>query len=500
MGDRLNILWLMSDQHHAGCMGAAGHRDVRTPNLDVIAQRGVRFTRAYCNNPICGPSRVSMITGQYIRTTGITGNELFDADLPNPGTLPTLLRQQGYQTAMIGKGHTLRRWDQDGYEWIRYCDLCDADRANPRTCHYFDHLVRHGLADLYDLGYRPPGQPGAGWAPFISALPYQHSVEHWTGDESLAFLQGRDTTRPFFLKVSFQRPHNPLSPCREHAAMYDPVRLTLPDSIRDLFERRFDGKPAFQRRHIATHVSTGYPYVPRDTDDLRLNLAYYLTLVTVIDEQIGRILEHLRSSGELDNTIIVYLSDHGDFAADHGLMFKNLGIYESIHRVPLLLSYPGGPRGVVRNALVELVDVYPTLCDLIGLPTPPHVEGRSLLPTVGLDRGREMVFCEWDFTSHPEQRQVAAVRDERHRLVVYDALPDGELYDHALDPEELINRWSDPAYLAVRQRLQQALAEHRGQAQRRWGLEEDRRAQDAARGLPTWRIHRQGEAWSRVMG
>lgn len=496
---RPNILWLMSDQHHAGCMGVAGHPDVRTPNLDGLARRGVMFTRAYCNNPICGPSRVSMITGQYIRTTGVTGNELFDADLPNPGTLPTVLRQHGYQTAMIGKGHMLRRWDQEGFEYIRYCDLCDADRADPRTCHYFDHLVRHGLADLYDLGYRPEGQPGAGWAPFISELPYEHSVEHWTGDEALRFLHSRDADRPFFLKVSFQRPHNPLSPCREHAGLYDPSKLKLPDSIRDLFERRFEGKPAFQRRHIASNVSTGYPYVPRDQADLRLNLAYYLALVTVIDEQIGRILDHLRLTGELENTIVLYTSDHGDFAADHGLMLKNLGIYESIHRVPLILSFPGGPRGVQRRGLVELVDLYPTLCDLVGLPTPGHVEGRSLLPVVERDQGKQMVFCEWDFTSHPEQRRVAAVRDQRYRLVVYDAIDEGELYDHDSDPGELINRWSDPALLHVREQLRQALAEHRGPGVRRWGLEEDRQAREPMKGLPTWRVHREGVAWSKIM-
>ena len=495
-----NILWLMSDQHHAGCLGVAGHPDVRTPHLDRLAQEGVRFTRAFCNSPICGPSRVSMITGQYVRTTGITGNALFEADVPAPRTVASHLRHAGYQTALIGKAHMLRRWDIAGFEHRRYCDLCDADADDPRTCHYFDYLVRHHLADDYDLGYLPPGHPGHGWAPFVSRIPNRHSVEHWTGDEALAFLQHRDRGRPFFLHLALQRPHIPLLQGLDHPNFYDPNALAPPASRVDLFDRRFMGKPAFQRRHIHSNLGTGYPYVPCDENDLRRNLSHYLALVTVIDEQIGRVLDQLRQTGELDNTVVLYTADHGDFAGDHGLMLKNLGIYESIHRVPLLLRYPGGPRGVTREGLVELVDLYPTFCDLADLPTPGGVEGRSLRPVAeGHDSGKDVAFCEWDFTSHPEQRRVAAIRDVRFRMVVYEDAPDdGELYDHQADPDELVNLWSDPHRADVRRRLSTALVEHRGQQARRWGLEEDRAELARTAGSLTARIHRRGETWSQA--
>ena len=129
MNSRPNVLFLMSDQHNAGSLGCAGHSTVRTPNLDRIAASGVRFTRAYCNNPICAPSRVSFATGQYPHTHGILGNNNFELDDRNPDTLAAVFRRRGYQTAIIGKAHMVKRWDAEAYEHIRYCDLCDADRV-----------------------------------------------------------------------------------------------------------------------------------------------------------------------------------------------------------------------------------------------------------------------------------------------------------------------------------------------------------------------------------
>ena len=234
MTQRPNILFLMSDQHNAQSMGCAGHPVVRTPNLDRLAEQGVRFTRAYCNNAICAPSRISFVTGQYCHTHRILGNDNFELQDANPNTLGAVLRRHGYQTAQIGKAHMVGAWDREAYEHIRYCDLCDADRRDPRKHHYFRYLIEHGLADQYEDGNLPPdheahhSQKCCG----IASLPYEHTVECWTGDQTLAFLRQRDRRRPFFVHMSFERPHPNWTPAREHADLYAPADITLgPDAV-----------------------------------------------------------------------------------------------------------------------------------------------------------------------------------------------------------------------------------------------------------------------------
>jgi arylsulfatase A-like enzyme len=429
----------MSDQHNAGSLGCAGHRVVRTPHLDRLAGEGVRFTRAYCNNPICAPSRICFVTGQYCHTHRILGNDDFELGDANPNTLGAVLRRHGYQTAQIGKAHMVGAWDRDAYEHIRYCDLCDADRRDPRKHHYFRYLIDHGLADLYEDGALPRdheahhSRQGCG----IAALPYEHTIEHWTGEETLAFLRQRDRRRPFFVHMSFERPHPNWTPAREYANLYAPADIALgPDAV-DWWDRRWAGRPDFIQRLVAGRMAN------RSLSDLQRMLACHLALVTVIDMEIGRVLDELRATGDLDNTIVVYTADHGDFAGDHGICDKNLGIYESIHRIPFIVRYPGGPRGEVRDGIIESVDLLPTLCALADVPAPEGTDGRSIVPELGgRGQGKDQAICEWDFPS--PQRRVNAIRTRRYRLVYYDHDKGGELYDHETDPYELTNRWSDP--------------------------------------------------------
>ncbi len=339
----------MSDQHNATCMGHAG-RAIHTPNLDALAARGVRFSQAFCNNPICAPSRVTFITGQYPRTHRHLGNNIFDHDQRNSLTLSALARRNGYQTALIGKAHMIRAWDEEGFEHIRYCDLIDADRNDPTTHHYFSYLLEHGLAEAYEYGTLPEEHPGAHTHPFVGEIPHEHGLEVWTGNETLAFLRARDQRRPFFVQMSFQRPHPPWSVCPACSELYDPDEIELPHSAAELFERGFLGKPAFQKAKTANRGEYGTPV---DEADLRARLTFYYALITSIDAQIGRVVDYLRETGELENTVIVYVADHGDFAGEHGLTYKNMGIYESIQRIPFLLSYPGGPCGCAVGELVE---------------------------------------------------------------------------------------------------------------------------------------------------
>lgn len=446
MQRRPHVLWLMSDQHHAGCTGYAGNPNVRTPNLDRIAARGVEFTRAFANNPICSPSRICFMTGQYMRTHRMFGNDHAEYPHPNPETLACLFRRYGYQTGLFGKSHMIRRWDDDGFERVRYTDLCDATHDDPLTTHYFRYLNELGLADFYEEGSPKKGQAYTldGTAPAV--LPYEHSIEHYTGEETLKFLTERDVSRPFFIHMTFQRPHAPIAPAGEFFDLYDPEEIVLPDSAVDYFENRFSGKPGFMRRMLEN--GCGYPLA--DTDPMRLKrcLASYYALITCIDMEIGRVLQKLEEMGELENTIIFYTADHGDFAGDHGLFHKNFGLYESIQRIPFLLSWPGGPRGMRCEEIVESVDFYPTLCQLCEVPLPPGREGKSVVSVVlGDEPGRDAAYCEWDWWLL--RRKVAAIRTRDFRLVFYGGSEGGELYDHRSDPGEVNNLWEQPEYAGI---------------------------------------------------
>ncbi|MFP4166682.1 MAG: sulfatase [Opitutales bacterium] len=456
-------------------MSCADRPEVRTPHLDRLATRGVRFERAYCNNPICGPSRCSMISGQYPHTTGITGNFLHECDIPAPQTLPIVLRDLGYQTMMVGKAHMIRQWNEAGFEQLRYTDLIDADDGDLRNVHYYKYLIDQGLADAYDLGARLEGQTGHQLERFISDIPLEHNIETWSGDQAVQLLQERDRNRPFMMQLSFQRPHEPLCIPPECADWYDPASLTLPESIGDYFDQRFEGKPKFQRNYIRGGTM-GYPYRPRDEDDLRGQLAYYYTLITLIDQQIGRVLNELEAEGELDNTVIAYVADHGDFAGEHGLILKNLGIYESIHRTPFIVSYPDGPRSQARDAMVELVDLYPTLLDAAGLGEhlTTSVEGMSRLPEARGERnGLEHTVCEFDFNNR--QPYSVAVRSRTHRLVLYPEQAEeiGELYDHRNDPGELNNLWEQAEHRDIRLDLTERALCFISRYPRRWSFSND---------------------------
>ena len=494
-----NILWLMSDQHNAACLSICGHPDVQTPHLDQLAQSGIRFDRAYCNNPICGPSRSCFLTGQTPKTHGITGNYIRNlrSDAPN---LATTFRQEGYQTGLIGKAHLPKAWIDAGFEHQRLCDMTDAAPEDPRSCHYFDYLVRNGLGDAYDLGNRKPGQTGAGFNTFISEIPQAHCLETWTGNEAIDFLEQRDCDRPFFLKVSFQRPHEPYSPSAEDADRYDADSITVPDSACDYFYHAFSGKPRHHREHIQQPKGSGYPYRSYSREALKLQMARHFTLISMIDDQIGRIVEQLKASGDYDNTIIAYVADHGDFAGEHGLVLKNLGIYESIHRIPFILAGPHITPCHDSETFVESIDFFPTLCDLAGIHDAPQTEGLSLTSAL---QGTELphrshVTCEWDFYDEP-QRQVYAIRTPAYRFVHYTTRPDdGELYDCIQDPDELENRFHDPSLAGEKARFLQMIEAYQVQTRRIHTPADDAPLIEKDKDQPTRLIVTGDKTWSQL--
>jgi len=347
------------------------------------------------------------------------------------------------------------------------------------------------LADLYEDGSLPPEHDNNTRGCAIAKLPYEHTNEHFTGEESLKFLQNRDRRRPFFLQMSFERPHPNWMPSPEHAQLYDPGEIPLGEDAADWWENGWDGRPAFIRQQVANLMRN------RSPDDLKRMLAYHFALITVIDREIGRVLDYLRETGEIENTVVVYTADHGDFAGEHGICNKNIGIYESIHRIPLLLSYPGGPQGTAVDGIVESIDLFPTLCELADVPAPATCEGSTLLPVAeGRAAGKEQALCEWDFPA--PQRFVNALRTPRFRIVYYGHEKGGELYDHENDPHEMRNLWDDAAHQSTRLELLELLFDRVNQYQRKSDFDSDAAKAAAFRLSPTRMIHKRCGKWSEI--
>jgi choline-sulfatase len=487
-----NVLWIMTDQFNANCMSFLGSQ-AQTPNLDRIAAQGVTFERAYCNNPICAPSRVSFITGQYLHTHGLQGNNVVMYPHRNSDTVSALFRRSGYRTGLLGKAHMPRLWNEEGFERLRYTDLCDALPADPTTTHYFQYLDERGLAGWYEEGTARPESPGHNDGSVPADLPYEHSIERYTGNETLCFLQdGLDDARPFFIQMTFQRPHGPIRPARQYFDLYNPDEIELPASAVDYFERRFAGKPAFMVDRLKDGCR--YPLADPDPGVLRRVIASYYALITCIDMEIGRVLDWLQEHGQAENTIVVFSADHGDFAGEHGLFHKNLGIYESIHRIPFLLRIPGGPAGTRREQIIESIDLYPTLCELAGLDVPDCVEGSSLLPIVGEDAlGKEEALAEWSWGG--ATARINALRTERYRLVYYARETGGELYDHSTDRGEVHNLWDDPRYTGVQMEMLQRLFDRVNAYRAASEFQDDVAIHHQRRWMPTEMMHKRRLDW-----
>ena len=275
---------------------------------------------------------------------------------------------------------------------------------------------------------------------------------------------------------------------------YEACKLTLPPTADEVEVRRFEGKPKYQQDYV-NETQKGYPYVPNDSEDLKRQLAHYYTLISVIDAQIGRIMDWLKAAGIEEETIVVYHADHGDFAGEHGLMLKNLGIYEAIHRIPFILRYPGCHAGR-ESGMIESVDLFPTLCALAGLPLPAGLDGRCV---AGVDAEfSKSVICEWDWGKAPQSR-VIAVRLEKYRFVYYmEAADDGELYDLEQDPGEIHNLYDSSSMKQVREKMLQIALSHLLSGVRRLGIDHDRAiARLSPPGL-TRRVFKHGVKWSSV--
>lgn len=451
---RPNILYIMTDRFNERCISAYGHPDVKTPVIDSLIENGVSFRNVFCQTALCQPSRVSIFAGQYAHTHGVEYNFAFGGPISQMLPLPKLLRDKaGYRTGAIGKIH-LGTWPaQTGFERIESCcDTTIGEAGGERECEYYQYLREKGFFEEYrKTVLESPRRVIENMHYGELAIPAEHSLEAWTADRTIEFIRQSDD-KPFFAWCSFLRPHNPHMPPPDAPVTYDPGSLTIPDYHSLNFETkpRYASRPGLETLWKASAIGEQH---------LRNALAGYYGNISWIDHEIGRMLDHLRESGKLENTIVIFSADHGCFAGNYGQIGVNCMTYDHLYRIPYIWSCPSHLPKAQYHDLVESIDMYPTLCDLLGVDIPPSVQGTSHANALDRARfpqhfsGRDDVFFE--------RSTVKTIRTRTHKLsICFNGRDrDGELYDLVNDPEELRNLFDNPAVAYIQKNLTERILE-----------------------------------------
>ncbi len=485
-----NILFIMCDQLRRDYLGCYGHPTIRTPHLDALATRGTRFTRAYVQGPVCGPSRMSTYTGRYVASHGATWNFV-----PLPVQIPTLgdyMRNVGLRTALIGKSHVLpdilglqrlgidpasgvgSLLAQGGFEpFARHDGIVPDAKAEQGKPAYNGYLQQNGYGarnawhEFANAGTDIHGQLQSGWqmrnAGLAARVKEEHSETAWVTDEGLRFIKEQGD-KPWCLHLSYVKPHWPyIAPAPYHDA-YGPEDV-VPAARSDA--ERSQGHPVL--RAFQQHVDS--QSFARDEVRTKV-IPTYMGLVQQIDEHVGRLMQALKALGRQDDTLVVFTSDHGDLLGDHWLGEKEM-FYESSAAVPLIVVDPrAAVTGKTCDALVESIDLIPTFLDALGAPPEGcWLEGQSLMPAVcGTGKVlREAAFSELDYAFYPAARMLGLdvngakatmACTDRWKYVDYMGF-EPQLFDLKQDPQELLDLGTSSAHAPAREEMQIRLAHWR---------------------------------------
>ena len=451
MSGNPNILFIMSDDHAAHAMSCYGSRINQTPNLDRIANEGMRFDNCFCTNSICGPSRATILTGTYNHVNGMTtlSSKLDNRQL----NFAKLLQQDGYQTAVIGKWHL----GQGPEHW-------------PTGFDYYNIL--QGQGPYFDPEMVCNGEK----------ITYQGYTTDIITDLSLDWLEKRDPDRPFCLLYQHKAPHRSWEPDEKHAHMYDDVDIPEPETFDDDYANRASAaaeakmrvESDLNDRDLKQPVPEGLTPQEEKSWKYQRYIKDYLRVVAAVDDNVGRVLDYLDEQGLADDTIVIYTSDQGFFLGDHGWYDKRF-MYEESLRMPFVIRYPReiDPGSVNRDIILN-VDFAPTFLDYAGIEQPDSFQGasfRSLLQGDTPDGWQTSLYYRyWMHLAHHNVYAHYGVRTLRHKLIYYyaDALgqpgavddtrePEWELFDLEKDPQELNNVYADPDYVDVVAELKEEL-------------------------------------------
>jgi uncharacterized sulfatase len=470
----MNILLITSDQHHFRALGKLNSH-IKTPNLDRLANEGMLFERGYTVNPVCTPSRVSILTGHYPSKHGCyhVGTSLPEDYQP---TISSQLANAGYYTALLGKAHFNACLDPNSFEARPNVEDLDKFRSWDGPFYGFQHaklLIGHtsevhasGMhygAWLEDQGIKRSDYFGIhGYNEYGTwSLPEDKHGSRWIADETIdAINAAQEESKPFFLWSSFQDPHNPYVVPEPWASMYDPKTIPLPEDL----DCSMEGKPHFYD-DIYSHRPCDDPdlqnirYDCRNANHITLEktkelYAVYYGMISLMDHHIGRVLDVLDENGLTEKTLIVFTSDHGDYLGNHNLWGKGLLAYEDIQRVPFIVRHPQCKTpGVNSKSLQSLIDLEASFLSAAGLPQPDGSQGvdqtNSWLNVNQKVRDWVMLECtptESNFCQH-------TFIENRYKLILYHDRAYGELYDLHEDPNQSQNLYDDILYRDLRNTL-----------------------------------------------
>ncbi len=427
-----NVLFIMSDD--LTCMlGCYGQKEMKTPNIDKLAKRGVLFERAYCQFPLCNPSRASLMTGRRPDTTTVTGNALyFRKVLPDVVTLPELFKNNGYFSARVGKiyhygvpGQIGTSGMDDAPSWNQVINPRGRDKDDENEV----------------INYTPKIGLGASMSFLIAKGADEDQTDGKVATETIGLLE-KHKDGPFFIAAGFYRPHVPDIAPAKYFELYPFEKMSLPKDPPE---------------HLAAIPKMAFflrePNYGLDQEKLRRFKSGYLSSISFMDAQVGRLMNALDRLNLAENTIVVFVSDHGWLLGQHG-QWQKMSLFEESARVPMIFYVPHGKANGQRSSrTVELVDVYPTIAELCGIKAPAGFEGKSLRPLLTNAK------AEW---TKPALTQVVngprsgrSVRTERWRYTEWNGGKAGrELYDHDKDPRELKNLASDPKLAKTLESLQ----------------------------------------------
>lgn len=482
-----NILLITSDQQHYDTLGVTNPR-ISTPALDRLAREGMRFDRAYCNNPVCSPSRSTLITGLYP-----SSHHCWTIGVKLPEDVPTVgdvFQAHGYDTTLIGKAHFQPLASQPGSESIE-CQpiLRDLDfwrgfhgpwygfshvetaRMHAHESHVGQHyaiwLEEQGLTNWKDYFQQYPRvkddkYAGPQYTHDMMAwdLPEHLHHSHWIAERTLARIERSVLEdRPFYLWSSFFDPHPPYVVPEPWASMYNPEDMTPGTFV----EGEMDGMPPHHRKTQEENPDYsmydeeggqglhGFQSHLHTEERLRRSIACYYGMISLMDQAIGRILGGLDRLGIADNTLVVFTTDHGHFIGQHGLIAKGAFHYEDMLRIPMLARYPGHiPADATSSALQGLIDYPSTFLSAAGIQPPGLMQGVNQLDVWRgkAESARDHVLVE--NRHNPTTVHLRTFVDSRYKLTVYRDAEYGELFDLQEDPDELSNKWDDPAYRTVK--------------------------------------------------
>ncbi|GAB6008137.1 sulfatase family protein [Dysgonomonas reticulitermitis] len=481
-----NILFIMTDDHTTQAISVYGGKLVETPNIDRIANEGIRFDNCYATNALSGPSRACILTGKFGHINGFTDNaKTFDG---SQETFPMLLQQNGYQTAIIGKWHLI---------------------SEPRGFDFWSILSgQHEQGDYYNPDFIENGQ----------SIQEQGYVTDIITDKAIHYIKDRDTSKPFVLMVHHKAPHRNWMPAERHLGVFNDSVFSEPDNLFDDYKTR-SVAPKEQDMSIAKTLTnywdlklgTAKELEKEDFPDKRFKAVYdrmpqsakdkwnkvyagriaeyrsrnmtgkeltcwkyqqymrdYLATTLAVDESIGRILKYLEEIGELDNTIIIYTSDQGFFLGEHGFFDKRF-MYEECQRMPLVMRYPKIiEAGSATSAMSMNVDFAPTFLEIAGVGIPSGIQGKSLLPVLSHrgqapeDWRKSVYYHYFEYPAEHSVKRHYGIRTDRYKLIhFYNDIDEWEMYDLQNDPKEMNNLYGQAEYAELQQELTDILIHNR---------------------------------------